>query len=163
MENITNILKNTQSNNKIASYVLSEKHTIYKLKYNSVFSKNDFIKRINENDSIYFSVKDKEIKEYVQNIKQTSSMLGKLFFYRNTNEKKNLRFRQSIYAISNLKKGEFFNKNNIKIIRPNNGLPPYFFDKLINKKSVINIKNGTPLKKSLLKKMNIKDTNDYYY
>jgi len=59
MENITNILKNTQSNNKIASYVLSEKHTIYKLKYNSVFSKNDFIKRINENDSIYFSVKDK--------------------------------------------------------------------------------------------------------
>jgi hypothetical protein len=59
MENITNILKHIQSNNSIASYVLSKKHTIYKSKYNGIFSKNDFIKRIDENDSIYISKKDK--------------------------------------------------------------------------------------------------------
>ena len=143
------------TDNKVAAIAIASGATI--------IEKHIALKTEENSPDYYFSVKDKEIKEYVQNIKQTSSMLGKLFFYRNTNEKKNLRFRQSIYAISNIKKGEFFNKNNIKIIRPNNGLPPYFFDKLINKKSVINIKNGTPLKKSLLKKMNIKDTNGYYY
>jgi sialic acid synthase SpsE len=71
-------------------------------------------------------------------------------------KKKNLKFRQSIYAISEIKKGDFFNKNNIKIIRPANGLNPYFFNKLINKKSPIKINRGTPLKISLLKKMHIK-------
>ena len=108
-----------------------------------------------------FSLKGREIQKYAESIRETSDMMGKSFFYRNPTEKKNLKFRQSIYAISEIKKGEFFNKNNIKIIRPANGLNPFFFNKLINKKSPVKIKKGTPLKISLLKKMHIKNINYY--
>ena len=98
-----------------------------------------------------FSLKGKEIKDYVQVIKDTSSMMGKEYFFRNKSENQNLQFRRSIYAISDIKKGEKFTKKNIRVIRPGFGIQPIYFEKLINKKSPHHIKYGTPLKKSLLK------------
>ena len=78
-------------------------------------------------------------------------MVEKNFFYRNKNEKINLKFRRSIYAVKDIRKNEKFTKKNIKIIRPGYGLDPYYFEKLINKKSPINIKAETPLKKIIFK------------
>ena len=66
-----------------------------------------------------------------------------------------MRFRRSIYAVSNIKKGEKFTKKNIKVIRPGFGISPIYFEKLITKKSPSDIKCETPLKKSLLKKLRI--------
>ena len=100
-----------------------------------------------------FSLRGKEIKDYAQVIKVTSLMMGKNFFYRNKSENQSLRFRRSIYAVSDIKKGEKFNKRNIRVIRPGFGIQPVYFEKLINKQSPFNIKRETPLKKSLLKKL----------
>ena len=103
-----------------------------------------------------FSLKGKEIKNYAEVIKNTSLMIGKKYFFRNKSEKQSLQFRRSIYAISDIKKGEKFNEKNIKIIRPGFGIQPIYFEKLINKKSPFNIKAQKPLKISLLKALKIK-------
>jgi len=102
-----------------------------------------------------FSLKGKKIKDYSKVIKDTSLMLGKNFFFRNKSENRSLQFRRSIYAVSNIKKGEKFTKKNIRVIRPGFGIQPVYFEKLINKKSPINIKGETSLKKILLKKMRL--------
>ena len=102
-----------------------------------------------------FSLKGKEIKDYAQVIKDTSLMMGKEYFFRNKSENQSLQFRRSIYAVSNIKKGEKFAKKNIRVIRPGFGVQPLYFEKLINKKSPFDIKSETPLKKSLLKKLRI--------
>jgi pseudaminic acid synthase len=102
-----------------------------------------------------FSLKGKEIKDYVQVIKDTSLMMGKKYFYRNKSENHSLQFRRSIYAISDIKKGEKFTKKNIRVIRPGFGIQPVYFEKLINKRSPSDIKRETPLKKTLLKKLRI--------
>ena len=102
-----------------------------------------------------FSLKGKEIKEYAQVINNTSLMMGKNYFFRNKSENHSLQFRRSIYAVCDIKKGEKFNKSNIRVIRPGFGIAPLYFEKLINKKSTYNIKRGTPLKKILLKKLKI--------
>jgi hypothetical protein len=104
---------------------------------------------------IAFSLKGKEIKDYVQVIKDTSLMMGKEYFFRNKSENQSLQFRRSIYAVFNIKKGEKFTKKNIRVIRPGFGVQPLYFEKLINKKSPFDIKSETPLKKSLLKKLRI--------
>ena len=104
-----------------------------------------------------FSAKGKEIKEYKKIIVSTSEMMGKNFFFRNNSENKSKKFRRSIYAIRNIKKGDKFTIKNIKIIRPGYGLSPFFYDKIINKKSPFNIKSETPIKNSLLKIFNIKN------
>ena len=49
----------------------------------------------------------------------------------------------------NIKKGEKFTKNNLKIIRPAHGLHPKYFDQIVGKISNNNIKLGTPLKKEV--------------
>jgi pseudaminic acid synthase len=102
-----------------------------------------------------FSLKGKEIKNYAQVIKNTYLMMGKKYFFRNKSENQSLQFRRSIYAISDIKKGEKFTKKNIRIIRPGFGVQPLYFEKLINKTSPIDIKRETPLKKLLLKKLRI--------
>jgi pseudaminic acid synthase len=102
-----------------------------------------------------FSLKGKEIKDYVQVIKDTSLILGKEYFFRNKSENQSLQFRRSIYAVSNIKKGEKFTKKNIRVIRPGFGIQPAHFEKLINKRSPFDIKSEAPLKKSLLKKLRI--------
>jgi len=104
---------------------------------------------------IAFSLKGKEIKDYVKVIKDTSLMMGKEYFFRNKSENQSLQFRRSIYAVSNIKKGEKFTKKNIRVIRPGFGVQPLYFEKLINKKSPFDIKSETPLKESLLKKLRI--------
>jgi len=102
-----------------------------------------------------FSLKGKEIKDYAQVIKDTSLIMGKKYFFRNVSENQSLQFRRSIYAVSDIKKGEKFTKKNIRVIRPGLGIQPFYFEKLINKKSPSSIKRETPLKKSLLKKLKI--------
>ena len=102
-----------------------------------------------------FSLKGKEIKEYTKVIKDTSLMMGKKYFFRNKSENQSLQFRRSIYAISDIKKGEKFTKKNLRIIRPGYGVQPVYFEKLINKRSPIDIKRATSLKKLLLKKLRI--------
>ena len=102
-----------------------------------------------------FSLKGKEIKEYAQIIKDTSLMMGKKYFFRNKSENYSLQFRRSIYAVSDIKKGEKFTKKNLRVIRPGFGIQPVYFEKLINKNSPSDIRCETPLKKSLLKKLRI--------
>jgi sialic acid synthase SpsE len=102
-----------------------------------------------------FSLKGKEIKYYAQVIKDTSLMMGQKYFFRSASENQSLQFRRSVYAVSNIKKGEKFTKKNIRVIRPGFGIQPVYFEKLINKNSPLNIKCETPLKKILLKKLGI--------
>ena len=120
-----------------------------------VIEKHIALDKQKEGFDLAFSLKGKEIKEYAQVIKDTSLMMGKEYFFRNKSENQSLQFRRSIYAVSDIKKGEKFTKKNIRVIRPGFGVRPLYFEKLINKKSPFDIKSETPLKKSLLKKLRI--------
>jgi pseudaminic acid synthase len=120
-----------------------------------VIEKHIALERQKKGFDLAFSLKGKEIKDYVQVIKDTSLMMGKEYFFRNKSENHSLQFRRSIYAVFNIKKGEKFTKKNLKIIRPGYGVQPAYFEKLINKRSPFDIKSETPLKKSLLKKLRI--------
>ena len=104
---------------------------------------------------IEFSLKGKKIRQFREVINKTYRLLGNKEFYRNQSEEKSKLFRRSIFVIKNIKKGEKFSKNNIKRIRPGYGLPPIYYEKLLNKKSPFNLSAENPLKKNILKKLKI--------
>ena len=95
---------------------------------------------------IEFSLKGKEIKKFKEDINLAYNLLGKNYFYRNKSEKKSKIFRRSIFATENIKKGEKFNNQNIRRIRPGYGLEPKYYEKLIGRKSPITLDKGQPLK-----------------
>jgi pseudaminic acid synthase len=104
---------------------------------------------------IEFSLKGKEIKKFKKDINLAYNLLGKKYFYRNKSEKKSKIFRRSIFATENIKKGEKFNNQNIRRIRPGYGLEPKYYEKLIGRKSPITLDKGQPLKKFILYKLKI--------
>ena len=62
-------------------------------------------------------------------------------------------FRKSIFTTRDIKKGQKFTKDNLRVIRPGYGLEPKYFNKILNKKSPINIKKDEPLKSAMLKNL----------
>ncbi|MDC0355655.1 pseudaminic acid synthase [Candidatus Pelagibacter sp.] len=101
---------------------------------------------------IEFSIKGKEILLFKKMIENTYKTLGKNYFYRNKNEKKNIIYRRSIYSIKNISQNEIFTHDNIKRIRPYNGLSPEKYDFIIGKKAKNKILSGCPIKISHIKK-----------
>lgn len=101
---------------------------------------------------IEFSIKGKEILLFKKMIENTYKTLGKNYFYRNKNEKKNIIYRRSIYSIKNISQNEIFTHDNIKRIRPYNGLSPEKYDFIIGKKAKNKISSGHPIKISNIKK-----------
>ena len=102
---------------------------------------------------IDFSLKGKEIKKLRDDIDVAFNLLGKNYFFRSKNENKSKIFRRSIFATKNIKKGEKFSKDNIRVIRPGYGLEPKYFNIILNKKSPTDIFKNEPLESLILKKI----------
>jgi pseudaminic acid synthase len=102
---------------------------------------------------IAFSAKGDEIKTYANILRQVYLMLGSNNKYKVKSDKKNIIFRRSIYSIKDIKKGERFTEQNIKIVRPNKGLDPSWYFRILNKKSKFSYKKYTPINKKVLNKL----------
>tara|TARA_B100001057_G_scaffold73909_2_gene68328 strand:+ start:11334 stop:12416 length:1083 start_codon:yes stop_codon:yes gene_type:complete len=97
-----------------------------------------------------FSLEPAELKMLVDESKRAFKSIGKIFIGITEEEKSSLRFKRSIYVVNDMKKNEKFDKNNIRIIRPGNGLDTGYYEKILGEKANINIKAGTPLSLDML-------------
>jgi len=77
-------------------------------------------------------------------------LYNKNSFKMTKNEETSLRFRRSIFSIKDIKKGDVFSKENIRIIRPGYGLLPLYWEKILGKRAKLDIKRGDPLKQKLI-------------
>ncbi len=105
---------------------------------------------------IAFSLRGKKIKEFKRVLEKSFNILGKNNFHRSKNEEKNKIFRRSIFSIKKINKKEKFTKTNIKRIRPGFGVSPIYYEKLLGKKSPINIGPEKPITFEIIKKLKIK-------
>ena len=118
-----------------------------------VIEKHIALENQKEGFDIDFSLKGKEIKKLREDIDIACNLLGKNYFFRNKIENKSKIFRRSIFTIKDIKKGEKFSKDNIKVVRPGYGIEPKYFNKILNKKSPVNINKHEPLKAHMIKKI----------
>lgn len=95
----------------------------------------------------FFSIEPKELKELVKNVRIAEEALGKVSYGLTKEERKNRIFRRSLFAVKDIRKGEAFTQDNIRSIRPSNGLAPKYLIALIGKKAKKYIKIGTPLRR----------------
>jgi len=121
-----------------------------------IFEKHIAIKDSKKSPDFKFSLLENQIGEYRKCLNETYEMFKKNKFYRNKSEKFYKNFRRSIYVIKNIKKGDLFTENNIKLLRPAKGIGPEYYKKIINKRSSSDISAETSLKKSILIKLKIK-------
>ncbi len=92
-----------------------------------------------------FSMEPEEMKALVEETRKAWQALGKVFYGPAEKEKASIRFRRSIYVVEDIEKGDKFTAHNLRVIRPGDGLPPKYYDILLDKKASCNIKRGTPM------------------
>lgn len=97
-----------------------------------------------------FSIEPDEMKSLVEESERAFLALGNVQFGIQKAEEKSLRYKRSVYVVEDIEKGEEFTKENIRVIRPGDGLKPKFFEQVLGKKASHDIKRGTPLSWELL-------------
>ncbi len=92
-----------------------------------------------------FSLEPHELKLLVEETHRAWLSLGKVQYGVQEAEKKNLKFKRSIYVVKDMKAGEVFTRENLRVIRPGDGLQPKYFETVLGKKAKTDLKKGTPL------------------
>lgn len=89
------------------------------------------------------SLEAKKLKQLVQDIRNTELSLGSKIKKVSKSEKKNIKFiRKSIHTKKKINKNQILSENDLHILRPEGGLHPKFFKKIIGKKSKKNYSAG---------------------
>ncbi len=103
-----------------------------------------------ETPDSFFSIEPQELKSLVENIRIVEKSLGKIHYGLTCDEKKSKVFRRSLFVVKDVKKSELFTGENVKSIRPANGLLPSYLKYILGKRAKRDILRGTPLKRKLI-------------
>mgnify|MGYP003997817991 CR=1 FL=1 len=97
-----------------------------------------------------FSLTPNEFEEMVKYVRIAEKCLGKVKYGGVNSEKSTKKYRRSLYAIKDIKKGDILSSENIKSIRPSNGLHTKHYEKILGKKAKVDIDFATPISWELL-------------
>ncbi|MED1440198.1 N-acetylneuraminate synthase family protein, partial [Aeribacillus composti] len=116
----------------------------------TVIEKHFTLSRADGGVDAAFSMEPDEMKALVAETERAWQALGEVKYGPTEKEKASLKFRRSIYVAKDIKAGEKFTKENIRVIRPGYGLEPKYFEKIIGLTANKDLKAGTPLSLDLL-------------
>jgi pseudaminic acid synthase len=116
----------------------------------SIIEKHFTLSRADGGVDSAFSMEPDEMRLLVQESKKAYHSLGHIHYGPTETEKKNLKFRRSLYVVQNLKQGELITGQNVRSIRPADGLLPKYLHIVLGRKAKFDIKRGTPLSWDLI-------------
>ncbi len=116
----------------------------------SIIEKHICLSRQNGGPDAAFSLEPNEFKAMVDAVRIAEKALGKVQFGPAPREVNSLKFRRSLFVVQDVKAGDIFTTNNVRSIRPSNGLHPRHFDDILGKRAARDLERGTPFEWSFL-------------
>jgi pseudaminic acid synthase len=92
-----------------------------------------------------FSMEPEEMRQLVVESERAWQALGKITYGATEAEKGSLKFRRSLYIAQDMKTGDVFTTENLRAVRPGEGLAPKYLYLLLGKEIKKDSKAGTPL------------------
>ena len=92
-----------------------------------------------------FSLEPDEFKAMVEAIRTAEKALGEVQYEMGEQEAKSRAFRRSLFAVRDVKRGEAFTEENVRSIRPGDGLHPRHLKDVLGRQAARDIQQGTPL------------------
>jgi len=99
-----------------------------------------------------FSLEPEEFKVMVDTVRLTERALGEVQFGPTESEKNSRRFRRSLFVVENIRRGDTFDENNVRSIRPGDGLHTRYLSDVVGRSASQDIERGTPLSWDLVVK-----------
>lgn len=97
-----------------------------------------------------FSLEPHEFKLMVDSVRDAEKALGKVDYSMNEKKKNSRILGRSLFVVKDIKAGEALTEDNVRSIRPGNGLDPKYIKDILGKKAKFNISRGTPLSWGIL-------------
>ena len=92
-----------------------------------------------------FSLEPREFRQMVDAVQCAWQALGRVHYGAGVVEQVNQRFRKSVFVVQDIAAGERFTVENLRVIRPGNGLHPRHYEELLGKTARCAIARGTPM------------------
>lgn len=115
-----------------------------------VIEKHFCLSRKIESPDSSFSMEPNEFRQMVNDVRILEKAKGTVNYGATKEEESNVAFRRSIFVVKDIRKGEIITEENIRVIRPGQGLKPKYIKSVLGRKAKDNIKYGTPLSFELL-------------
>ncbi len=93
-----------------------------------------------------FSMEPEEFAGMVRSIRLTEAALGAARYGPTDSETATLRFRRSLFAVADIDAGAPFTEDNVRSIRPGDGLEPRHLGEVLRRRARHRIARGTPLR-----------------
>ncbi|MEX0926721.1 MAG: pseudaminic acid synthase [Dehalococcoidia bacterium] len=97
-----------------------------------------------------FSLEPHELRELTSGVKVVEQALGSVAYGPSDAERGNVVFQRSIFAVADIKAGDKLTVDNVRVIRPGNGLAPKFLDQILGLRTGRDIKRGAPINWNVL-------------
>lgn len=92
-----------------------------------------------------FSLEPHEFKAMVDAVRLTEKALGNVSYGVTAKEAASRRLRRSLFVVADVKASEVFTPDNVRSIRPGDGLHTRYLDEVFGKRARRDIRRGTPL------------------
>ncbi|MCL2654211.1 MAG: pseudaminic acid synthase [Coriobacteriia bacterium] len=93
-----------------------------------------------------FSMEPEEFAPMITDIRIAALARGKVQYEPTGSQSASLRFRRSLFVVQDISAGEMFTKENVRCIRPSDGLHPRYYEAVLGKCASCDVKRGTPLR-----------------
>jgi len=113
----------------------------------SVIEKHFTLNRADGGVDSAFSLEPGELSSLVTETERAFLALGAIQLDTQKSEERNRQFKRSIYVVQPIKAGEKFTTENIRVIRPGDGMHPRYYSALLGTRADRDFAIGTPLSK----------------
>jgi pseudaminic acid synthase len=97
-----------------------------------------------------FSMEPAEFAAMVKGIRTVEKALGRISYELSEKEAESRPFRRSLFVVKDMRAGDRFTEENVRSIRPGNGLHTRHLGEVLGKRAARNVDRGTPLSWDLI-------------
>lgn len=94
-----------------------------------------------------FSLEPQEFARMIRDVNDALAAVGTADYRLPEAEKRQLLGRRSIFVAADIRKGETFTRQNIRVVRPGHGLAPVYYPQVLGKTAARDLTFGQPLRK----------------
>jgi len=99
-----------------------------------------------------FSLEPEEFRAMVDAVRTAEQALGDVHFGTTPSQANSMAFRRSLYVVQRMRRGQIFDGENVRSIRPANGLHTKHREEVMGRRATRDIEAGTPLNWELVEK-----------
>jgi N-acetylneuraminate synthase len=111
-----------------------------------VIEKHFTLRRAEGGIDAAFSLEPHELRALVVETRRAWESLGAVRYGPSEAERECVRFRRSLYVARDVKAGDVLTSQNLRSVRPGNGLPPKYYESLLGRKVNRDLVKGTPMR-----------------